>query len=162
MDMSGSFGDLLQHVAAVAARRVDQVLQERLGVGLAQFRLLKVLEQHPEGLKQCKIAQSLGQTEASISRQIKLLMQKGMLAAQISPANRRQHIAILTPKGTQLTCAAQEILQSYYVSLLAGLSEKQRRQVIEAFDQIHIASCAPAKLLACARQSQHEKGGQYV
>ncbi|HXR49776.1 MAG TPA: winged helix-turn-helix domain-containing protein [Verrucomicrobiae bacterium] len=58
---------LLDHVAATVAKQSDQVLQEQLGIGLSQFKILQVLQAEPR-TPQREIARSLAQTEASISR----------------------------------------------------------------------------------------------
>jgi len=38
---------LVQHLAAVMGKQADQVLQEQLGIGISQFRILMVLEWNP-------------------------------------------------------------------------------------------------------------------
>src|ERR1700741_4591375 len=101
---------LLQHLAAVMGRQSDQVLQEQLGIGLSQFKILMVLEWNPR-VQQRAIADSLGQTEASISRQIKLLKEKKLLATKQDPQNRRRHITAPTPLGMQITEAAVAIMR---------------------------------------------------
>src|ERR1700761_9456249 len=105
MGPTNNLGYLIQHLAAVMGRQSDQVLQEQLGIGLSQFRILMVLEWNPR-VQQRAIADSLGQTEASVSRQIKLLKSKNLLVSKIDPSNRRKHITAPTPLGMQLTEAA--------------------------------------------------------
>src|ERR1700755_3521534 len=90
-------GYLLQHTATILMRQSDQVLQERLGIGMSQFRVLLMLQRNANS-QQRKLAECLGQTEASISRQIKLLCEKSLLAVRVNPQSRREHIAVLTPK----------------------------------------------------------------
>ena len=101
---------LLQHLAAVIGRQSEQLLQEQLGLGMSQYKILMVLEWNPR-IGQKAIADSLGQTEASISRQVKLLKVKGLLSAQPDPQNRRKHITAPTPRGMQITEAASDILR---------------------------------------------------
>src|SRR5579863_5003598 len=98
MRPTNKIGYLLQHVSFVLARQADQALQERLGIGFSQYKILMTLQFNPH-VQQKQIAESLGQTEASISRQIKLLHDKGLLSTRINPSNRREHITTPTPKG---------------------------------------------------------------
>ncbi|HMH31098.1 MAG TPA: MarR family transcriptional regulator, partial [Methylomirabilota bacterium] len=100
---------LVHHLAAVMGKQSDQVLQEQLGIGLSQFKILMVLEWNPR-VQQKSIADSLGQTEASISRQIKLLKGKGLLISKTDPTNRRRRITAPTPLGMQVNEAATSIL----------------------------------------------------
>src|SRR3954464_11603246 len=98
---------LIDHLAAVMGKQAEQALQEQLGIGLSQYRILMVLEWNPR-VQQRTIATSLGQTEASVSRQIGLLKNKGLLATKVDLNNRRKHITAPTPLGMQITEAASE------------------------------------------------------
>ncbi len=127
---------LLHHLSAVFARESDQILQEQLGIGLAQFKILDTLRENPAA-QQKHIAFNLGQTEASISRQIKLLQHRSMLENRINPHNRRAHITRLTPKGQRITEAAASALQSYQQRSLTHLPAKQQAELLELLALVH-------------------------
>src|SRR5688572_15829021 len=110
MGPGNDLGYLIQHLAAVLGHQTDQVLLEQLGVGLSQFKILWVLQWNPN-VEQRFIAESLGQTEASISRQIKILQADGLLQTHRDPNNRRKHITSATLKGTRVTEAAVSIMR---------------------------------------------------
>lgn len=150
MNQNNTIGYLLQHVAGTLQRQSDQVLQERLGIGMSQFKILMMLLFRP-GVNQRKLADQLGQTEASISRQVKLLLEKGLLATRIDPTERRRHITSPTPKGIRLTEAARQILSDYHEPMLATLNDKQRTQLKELLQKLHDYTCAPGKPMACDR-----------
>lgn len=140
MDTSQDLGYLLHHLSAVLARQSDQVLQEQLGIGFSQFKILLMLEQKGV-LQQREIAVRLGQTEASVSRQVKLLQTDGMLVSQVSPNNRRQHITRLTPKGTRVLMSATDILNRYHYPVFSKLSDRQQQQLRELLTVMHQATC---------------------
>lgn len=144
MEMRDNLGYLLHHLSFVLARQSDQVLQEQLGIGFSQFKILHILEQST-GTQQRQIAGKLGQTEASISRQIKLLQDNGMLTSQVSPTNRREHITRLTPKGIKVTEKAMEILNNYHAPVFAKLTEKQQQQLKELLNVMHDAMCTSSR-----------------
>ena len=148
MESFESMAYLLQHTALMMMRQADQVLQERLGIGVSQLRILSILRDDPN-TSQRKIGDRLGQTEASISRQVKLLTQKGMLVAHTNPSSRREHIAVLTPKGIKLTDAAQEIVAHYGEPLAEVLSSRQREQLTAILETLHQHICVPGKPFAC-------------
>lgn len=133
-------GYLLQHVASLLSKQSEQILQERLGIGFSQFKILRVLQANPH-LKQREIAHHLGQTEASISRQVKLMLDEGLLRTTISPKNRRAHITIPTPKGLKLTEAAMDALAKYHAPTFEALNEKQRKLLHDALEAIHAKVC---------------------
>lgn len=139
---------LLQHTATMMVRQSDQMLQERLGIGMSQLRILMML-QHEPNVRQRKLADRLGQTEASISRQIKLLQEKSLLAIRINPHSRREHLTVPTPKGVKLTQAALEVINQYNAPVIEKLSSKQQTQVAAVLTAMHGYICAPGRPYAC-------------
>lgn len=140
MRPTNNIGYMLNHLAFVLSRHSDQVLQEQLGIGFSQFKIMMVLKWDP-AIQQKQIADKLGQTEASISRQIKLLHDKGLLGTRISADNKRGHITTLTPKGEKLTERAMLILNNYHAPTFASLSPKQQQTLLEILNIMHDAVC---------------------
>jgi DNA-binding MarR family transcriptional regulator len=133
---SAFVGYLLTHTAALVDRQADQVLQERLGIGTSQLRILRVLHQTPNVLQRV-LADTLGQTEASISRQAKLLHEKGLVSSRINPKSKREHIMQLTPKGVQITEAAQEVMAQYFTPLFAILNTKEQTELQKSLQVLY-------------------------
>ena len=144
MKPSNNIGFLLQRLAFMLARINDQVLQERLGVGFSQFKILMILQWKPN-VQQKFVANKLGQTEASISRQIKLLEDKGMLTVLVNPRNRREHVIKLTVKGERTIEKAFETLNTYHSPMFETLSEKQKQLLIESLSIMHDYVCRNEK-----------------
>jgi DNA-binding MarR family transcriptional regulator len=141
---------LLLHLAFVLGRQADQLLQERLGIGMSQYKILNVLESGSNSSHNQKdIASRLGQTEASISRQIKLLLDKGITIVSIDPSNRRQHKIAITDKGSRLMLAAHEVLLGLYEDSVKQLTAKQQTQLNSALNLLHESICALGKTAAC-------------
>lgn len=140
MQHTSDTNHLLQHVAALLAKQSDQVLQEQLGIGHAQLKLLLSLQAKPE-LKQRDIAADLGQTEASISRQVKLMIRQGLLHVTINPKNRREHLTTVTAKGMIVTDAALSVLHKSHQPLFAALGSRGQLQLSELLDQLHSQIC---------------------
>lgn len=148
MGPTNNLNYLVQHLAAVLGKQGDQVLQEQLGIGLSQYKILLMLEWSPR-VQQKAIADSLGQTEASISRQVKLLKNKGLLVSRHDPQNRRKHITAPTTLGMQITEAASNILRRNFGPDFAMLGEDQLMQLINSLQRLHAAVCRPGKTGAC-------------
>ncbi len=151
MGPTNNLSYIIHHLAAVMGKQSDQVLQEQLGIGLSQFKILMVLEWNPR-VQQKAIADSLGQTEASISRQIKLLKAKGLLFTQQDPNNKRRHITAPTPLGMQVTEAASNIMRRSFGPEFANLGEDQIMQLVAGLQKLHAIVCRPGKLGACDHQ----------
>lgn len=136
MDNAAStFHTLIQQLAAVYARESDQILLEQFGIGFSQYKIMATLQENPAS-QQKHIAFSLGQTEASISRQVKLLIAKGILLVRVNPANRREHITALTLKGSRLMEAAKNVLQAHELQSLRQLSSKQQAALLELLAKV--------------------------
>lgn len=152
---TNNIGYLLHHVSTVVYRQADQALQERLGLGLSQFKILMICQWRPQ-VTQRDLANCLGQTEASISRQVKLLHEKGMLVTRIDPDERRRHLTTTTAKGVKITAAAREVLGQYQAPILEMLGPKQQEQLLNALQQIHNFVCAPGRRMACEQPANTE------
>lgn len=139
---------LLQHISSVIVKQNDQALQERLGIGFSQFKILRVLEHNPK-TQQKQIADWLGQTEASISRQIKLMIEKGLLQTNINPKNRREHLTTLTAKGQHLNQESTKVIQANHNDIFRHLSDKKQQQLLEIIDCIHKDICLLGLRGAC-------------
>ncbi len=151
MGPTNNLSYIVHHLAAVMGKQSDQVLQEQLGIGLSQFKILMVLEWNPR-VQQKAIADSLGQTEASISRQIKVLKKKGLLISRYDPNNKRRHITTPTPLGMQVTEAATNIMRRSFGPEFSSLGEDQIMQLVAGLQKLHSIVCRPGKLGACDHQ----------
>lgn len=148
MESIASVSYLLQHTATMMMRQSDQVLQERLGIGMSQLRILLLLLDEPN-VQQRKLADCLGQTEASISRQIKLMGEKGYLTVMVNPKSKREHITVPTAKGVKITEAAKDVLEAYTQPLAEQIGDKKQKQLYELLSEIHAHTCVTGKPFAC-------------
>jgi DNA-binding MarR family transcriptional regulator len=151
MGPANNLSYLLNHVATVMSKQSDQVLREQLDIGLSQYKILMVLEWNPR-TGQKTVADSLGQTEASISRQIKLLKKRGLLESKPDPNNRRKHITAPTTRGMKLTEAATDILRRSFAPEYAGIADDQLTQLMDGLHVMHKIVCRSGKPGACGHQ----------
>lgn len=128
-------GYLLHHVGSVIDKNSDQVLLERLGVSFAQFKILLILSEK-DGSTQNHIATSLGQTEASISRQIKLMNMDGLINIRRSTSNRRLRLIFLSEKGYGQMEKAVRALNNYYQPIFDVLDSNEQQALQKALIKI--------------------------
>ncbi|GAC1391541.1 MAG: hypothetical protein NVSMB46_04450 [Candidatus Saccharimonadales bacterium] len=141
-------GFMLQHLSAILEKQSDQILQEKHGIGFSQFKILMAL--YKDSTKQQRyIAAILGQTEASVSRQIKIMKDMGLLHTSINPENKREHRTAPTKKGIDLTKAAKVTLTRFHAPMFNSLQPKQREQLFEMLTILHAQACQPGKEFAC-------------
>lgn len=140
MKPSNNIGYLINHIAFMLARQSDHILQEKFDIGYSQFKIMMVLKSNPSR-QQKQIADMLGQTEASISRQIKWLVKDGLLSTTINNENKREHITNLTKTGEKLIDNAIQELNSHHAPTFARLSSSQQKQLIDILNIMHEAVC---------------------
>ncbi|HEV2403761.1 MAG TPA: MarR family winged helix-turn-helix transcriptional regulator [Candidatus Saccharimonadales bacterium] len=131
---------LLRHVGLSLERQFDQVLLEQLGIGMSQHRIMTVLKLRPD-ISQRALATHLGQTEASISRQIRILQAKTLVSRVVHPTIKRERVIALSSKGALLVAAADELLTKLNAGLLQTLTERQRRNLTNVLTTIHDHGC---------------------
>jgi|SRR5690606_11427325 len=143
-----NLGYLLHHLSSVLDRQSDLLLQERLDIGFSQFKILLALKsgQH---VQQKQIAERLGQTEASVSRQIKLLHEVGYLQSQPSSSDRRERITSLTAKGEALVDKAMKALNDYHAPVFERLSLSQQLALQNMLDMMHTQTCNENRPAGC-------------
>jgi DNA-binding MarR family transcriptional regulator len=129
-------GYALEHVSSLLIKRLDQILLEQLGIGYAQFKILRVVGTHAL-CGQRQIADELGQTEASISRQIKLLQDDSLLQTKTDPSNRRQRLSRLTRKGQRFMLAAEALSEQFEQDMFEPLKPKEQTALQPTLARLH-------------------------
>jgi DNA-binding MarR family transcriptional regulator len=107
MDLNPRYRELqrLIHRITVLGDRVgERVFTERIGVGRAQFLVLRTIaEAGQEGVRsQQEIAERLSLTKGTVSRHVANAMGRGWLTVEPSAVSRREHAVVLTPAGREL------------------------------------------------------------
>ncbi len=101
---------LVRQVAARLDRAGDALYRQQLGVSLAQFLVLSVVDAHPGPLNQQAVVERLGLTKGTVSRQIELAVELGRMTVAAAPHSRRENVVRLTPEGTALVRKGDAVL----------------------------------------------------
>lgn len=108
-------------------RLADRTLQAEYGLGMSQFKILWILKKHQGGVLQANIADWSNQTEAAVSRQIRLLKTAKLIEKRTDPKNRRNRLIVLSKSGNKFAEEAMERLKVEYRPLLAVLKPKDQQ-----------------------------------
>lgn len=123
-----SLGLLLHHLSLTLDRQSDSLLHDACGVGFSQFKIMMVLLEQRD-VRQRDVAEALGQTEASVSRQIQTLVDEGLVWSVKDLRDRRQRITRLTTKGEKLALKATSVLERHYGPMFSRLSEQDQEKL---------------------------------
>ena len=126
---------MLHQLMFIIDHQSDEVLHRELGLGFSQFKILMAAK-HSLGLKQNDIAKHLGQTEASVSRQIKLMKADGLLSVQVDPENRRARSIVMTDRGADLGKRCVEVLEQTHASVFGSLGFSEQKLMRELLERL--------------------------
>jgi|AntRauTorckE6833_2_1112554.scaffolds.fasta_scaffold00163_25 DNA-binding MarR family transcriptional regulator len=129
---------LLHHISFTIDGDMNQLLEERLGIGVSQRKILHVLHER-SAVAQNVIAAALGQTESSVSRQVDYMHQKGLIDQKRDSNDKRRQLTILTLKGHTLYQEAKKLEQHYFQNLLKDMSDKDIAKLQELLELTHVA-----------------------
>lgn len=105
------FWFLIRKCASLMDRGGEAIFREGLGISLAQFMVLSVVDAHPGSFNQQSVADLLGLTKGTVSRQIESAGAAGLLTTEVSSVSRREKIVSLTPAGSDLVRRGDALLQ---------------------------------------------------
>lgn len=132
----------LHKLAFILEKHADTHLRAQLGIGFAQYKVLEAIN-HNMLAKQNTIAELLDQTEASISRQIKILQKKGLINVADVMGNKRARELTLTDIGFEIVSNAEEILEVTQAQIIGSLSYQEQQLFHELFDRMLIKAKNP-------------------
>lgn len=96
------FWFLLRRVAGLMDRTGDALFRTGLGISLPQFLVLSTIDAYPGRLNQQMIADRLGLTKSTVSRQIDNGVSAGLISVSRSEHSRRENDIRLTESGTDM------------------------------------------------------------
>ncbi len=130
------FWSLIRKSSSLMERGGEAVFREGLGVSLSQFLVLSVIDARPGAFNQQSVADYLGLTKGTVSRQIESAEKAGLVTTGVSPNSRREKIMALTEKGTALVRRGDELLADTQFASFGSLDPDDFRaslRVLSAF-----------------------------
>ena len=118
---------LIRRTAALMDREGDTLCRRELGISLAQFLVLSVVDAYPGHLSQQAIADRLGLTKGTVSRQIDNAVAAGLMTVQVAPHTRRE-----TAAGTALVRKGDALMQESRTAMLRAVTPTQLHAVVAA------------------------------
>lgn len=127
----------IHQLAFLLEKRADEALKEQIGIGFAQYKVLEAIGRNMLA-KQNTVARLLDQTEASISRQVKILEKKKLIIIGTVMNNKRARELSLTEAGEELLGHCEEVLDMAQAQVMGGLSYQEQQHFQALFDRMLI------------------------
>lgn len=125
----------LHRLEFILQHQSDQLLRSQVGVGFGQIRIMDELGK-TTACSQREIASKLYQTEANISRQLRLLQKKGLVNIARKPDDKRQRQVTLTTKGSQAHSRAQLVLAKFQKQILGSVEYREAYNFTETLTKL--------------------------
>ena len=126
---------ILQKSTFFFDKLVDNALKKETDISLAQFDVLMAI--FMSGLTtQQEISTMLHNTQASVSRQVSILLNKDYITRTQNPNNRREFKLKSTQSGNTLVKKATKILDQKFKEVFAIVSEKDKEKVSDVLNTI--------------------------
>lgn len=122
----------LLHLTYVLQQSADELLAREAGIGLSHARIMSGLSP-AVACSQRRLAASLSQTEANVSRQLQVLKRKGLVSISKSKKDKRQRDVKLTAKGESKYKKAEQLLVKEQSNLLK-LLDKDAQTLASRFE----------------------------
>ena len=106
-------------------KRIDDVLRKQLSIGFAQYKVLEAVGNNAQ-TKQNMVADMLHQTEASISRQVKILSGLDLLIVGTVMENKRARELTLTEKGEKMLLEGAGFIQEVQSAFFGKLNIEEQ------------------------------------
>ncbi|HXZ63729.1 MAG TPA: MarR family winged helix-turn-helix transcriptional regulator [Streptosporangiaceae bacterium] len=116
---------LIRRVASVMDRQGEALFRRELGVSLAQFLVLSVVDAHPGPLSQQAVADRVGLTKGSVSRQIDSAVAAGLMTVRVATHTRRENAVALTEAGTALVRRGDALLHPSRAAMLDAINPRE-------------------------------------
>ena len=125
----------IHRLAFLLEKRADESLKTQLDIGFAQYKVLEAINQNMLA-RQNMVAEMLDQTEASISRQIKILHKKGLITVVTVMGNKRAKELSLTRVGEEIVRNAEDVIDVSQAQVMGGLSYQEQHLLQELFERM--------------------------
>lgn len=133
--------DLLEDYIEVyfkAFKYVGDLISEPMkadGISFEQFLIMRDLAAG-EDVSLSEVARSRGVTRAAISRQIKTLLEKGMITQERDAADRRRMFLDLTPQGQEVTTRVNKVIHQRFNSWVKTMGEADAHELLRIMRRV--------------------------
>ncbi len=137
-DLTQRWGFLVTDVSKLYSEQFDRMSRERIGLSLAQCRLLSALAVH-EGerpLSQVELAQRMGLSAMGVAGLCDRMETAGWISRCASPADRRVNQVRLEPRAEEALNASFSVGDTLTAEALSPLSPEERTQLIELLGKV--------------------------
>jgi len=135
---------------------IDCLLKKEMNLSFPQYAVLLFCDLFP-CVSQQKIAEFRNCTEASVSKTIKLMMNKGFLTRKGVKGDKRKNEIKLTTKGNRLLKRAKMVVKKEFDLLCSSLTKTEYKNIGNLLDKVFERVLLRAEDLKIIKNKEHIK-----
>jgi DNA-binding MarR family transcriptional regulator len=120
-------------------REGEALFRSAIGISLAQFLILSVVDAHPGSLNQQAIADRLGLTKGTVSKQLEIATRDGLVDIAPSPHSRREKSVKLTARGATLVKQGDQAFEKARDASTEGISRSEIAAALALLTKLNAA-----------------------
>jgi DNA-binding MarR family transcriptional regulator len=131
--------EFLPYRLSVLTNKVSRALaglySSRFGLSVTEWRVMAVLGQQP-GLSADAVCARTEMDKVGVSRAVARLLEKGWLARDFAPTDRRRSVLRLTPRGRSVYRRITPLARAFHARLISALDEREQKQLMQLLDRL--------------------------
>ncbi len=140
LDIHALPGHLIRRLHQISvAQFMDRMAEEDIDLTPVQFSAMAAIRRHP-GIDQATVAGLVAYDRATLGKVVDRLVDKGLVARQISSVDRRAREVRLTDAGIALLDRVLPIVKAAQTRFLSGLNAEERAQFISLLQKATLAA----------------------
>ncbi len=136
LDLDRYVPALITFIANKLSRSASVLYQKRFGVNVTEWRILVLLAIEP-GIPASRICHVIGFDKGPVSRTLRIMQERGLVAIKTDPKDGRTHSISLTPKGRATHDDIIGVALERERRLLACLQKEEREVLINLLGRVH-------------------------
>jgi DNA-binding MarR family transcriptional regulator len=125
----------LHHLMFILQQLSDELLNKEVGVSLSHVRIMGALEALVPR-SQRVVASKLHQTEANISRQMRVMADQGLVKIAPNKKDHRQRDVTLSTKGVRKYEQAEKLLKKQEAQFLRAVNSRGKDSLENSFERL--------------------------
>jgi DNA-binding MarR family transcriptional regulator len=136
-DFSKSFMYSVHQMYFLVQKHLEHVLSIKSPISFSQFMILVGFQCGDSKIvSQSEIAERLYLTEATVSRHMSTLVDRGLVVRSENKDNRRKHILSITPAGQKAFKQASLLIDKELDKIFSVIKEKDRKGIMQNFSHV--------------------------
>jgi DNA-binding MarR family transcriptional regulator len=136
LDLDNYVPAFLTFLANKLSSGASAVYRRKFGIGITDWRIMALLAIEP-WVPAGRICEVIGLDKAAVSRSVRDMAAIGLVETQVQDCDQRRQFIALTREGIVMHDAIVDIALERERSLLADLSEEERRVLVRLLTRMH-------------------------